>query len=140
MQYLDTSVLVSALTKEVATARVQAWLAGQDPPHLVVSDWVTTEFSAALSVKLRLRTIDANERAEALTAFREMADVSLRFLSVGSAQFQAAARLADRYELGLKAGDALHLAIARDHGARLRTLDQRLAKAARALGVDVALL
>ena len=51
------------------------------------------------------------------------------------------ARLADifvrRFDLGLRAPDALHLAIARRLDATLVTLDRRMATAARELGVAV---
>jgi predicted nucleic acid-binding protein len=41
----------------------------------------------------------------------------------------------DRHDLGLRAADALHLALAADRGLRLVTLDARLRAAALALGV-----
>jgi hypothetical protein len=44
---------------------------------------------------------------------------------------------ARRFDLGLRAPDALHLAIARRLDATLVTLDRRLATAARELGVAV---
>ena len=55
-------------------------------------------------------------------------------------QVRTAARFADRHELGLRVGDALHLAVCADHGATLCTLDRRLAEAAPALGVRTTLL
>jgi hypothetical protein len=55
-------------------------------------------------------------------------------------QFRTAARFADQYSLGLRAGDALHLAICADHGATLCTLDQRLSDPGSALGVKMMLL
>jgi uncharacterized protein len=48
--------------------------------------------------------------------------------------------LADQHALGLRAGDALHLAICTDHGATLCTLDRRLANAGSTLGVKAMLL
>ena len=45
MFYVDTSVLVSALTLETRTAQMQQWLAGQQADQLTVSDWTITEFS-----------------------------------------------------------------------------------------------
>nr|QQZ51955.1 PIN domain-containing protein [Phenylobacterium glaciei] len=59
---------------------------------------------------------------------------------VSAAHFKTAARFADQYALGLRAGDALHLAIAVDQGATLCTLDRRLAEAGQALGLKVELL
>jgi hypothetical protein len=65
---------------------------------------------------------------------------SFEILPISGAQFCIAARFADQYVLGLRAADALHLAIAVDHGATIVTLDQRLAEAATALGVSARLL
>jgi predicted nucleic acid-binding protein len=48
--------------------------------------------------------------------------------------------VADWPALGLRAGDALHLAIASQHGATVYTLDQRIAEAGPALGVSAQLL
>jgi uncharacterized protein len=54
--------------------------------------------------------------------------------------FHSGARLADRHSLGLRAGDALHLAVASDYGATLCTLDERLAKAGPPVGIQTRLL
>ena len=52
--------------------------------------------------------------------------------------FDLAASYAARHDLALRAGDALHLAVASAHGLTLVTLDERMAKAAPELGVPVA--
>lgn len=140
MRYLDTSVLVAALTNEAQTARMQAWLGAQNPEQLTISDWVVTEFSAALSIKLRTGQLQAHHRADALAMFTRLAAESLVVAPISSGHFRIAARFADQYALGLRAGDALHLAIAVDQGATLCTLDRRLAEAGQALGLKLELL
>jgi hypothetical protein len=53
--------------------------------------------------------------------FTRLSVESLIILLVSSLQFRTAARFADQYMLGLRVGDALHLAICADHGATLCT-------------------
>jgi uncharacterized protein len=138
--YLDTSLLVAALTNEAETARAQTWLSEQAADSLAISEWVTTEFSSALSVKLRSGQIEPGHRAEALAMFTRLTADSFAVLPISGSQFRTAARFADQYALGLRAGDALHLAICADHGATLCTLDRRLGAAGPALGVQAILL
>jgi predicted nucleic acid-binding protein len=107
---------------------------------LAISDWVTAEFSAALSVKLRMRTITPQERAIGLALMARMSRDSLTVLPVSAACFHLAAHFADNYATGLRAGDALHLAICAENGLTLYTLDQRLAAAGPPLGVPTQLL
>lgn len=137
--YLDTSLLVAALTKEAKTNLIQQWLRDRATTPLAVSDWVVTEFSAALSLKVRSRQMPAANRAEALATFALWVEESFDLLPVTSLQFRIAARFADQFALGLRASDALHLAICADHGATLCTLDRRLGKAGPALGVKTVL-
>jgi hypothetical protein len=134
MIYVDTSVLVAALTREAQTDRVQHWLAGQSAGALAISPWVVAEFSAALSIKLRTRALQADERASVLTAFRSLTSTAFVRLPIESADFEVAAALADHAGLGLRAGDALHLAILGRLDCTLATLDQTLANAARDVG------
>ena len=137
MIYIDTSVLVSALTKEAGTVLSQAWLAGQEASELAISDWTVTEFASALSLKLRMGTLIAEHRAAAVSEFARLSADSLRVLPVARADFHFAARYADQCRLNIRAGGALHLAICANHGAFLGTLDSRLAEAAAQAGVPL---
>jgi len=139
-RYLDTSLLVAALTNEAETKRMQSWLAAQKSGVLAVSEWVATEFSAALSVKLRTGQIEKTHRSDALAMFAQLMAASFSLLPISAIEFRTAAHFADRSSSGLRAGDALHLAICANHGATICTLDRRLSEAATALGVKTLLL
>jgi predicted nucleic acid-binding protein len=139
MLYLDTSLIVSFISNETSTPIVQRWLQHQFN-ELAISHWTITELSSAMSIKLRRGEITANLRDEALGKFDEFRVVNLTLLPVKSAHFGAAASFADRYDLGVRANDALHLAIAADRGATVCTLDRRLAAAGPALGVPTKVL
>ena len=140
MLYLDTSVLVAALTNEPRTSEIQEWLAAQPPEQLAISDWVITEFSGTLSLKVRTGQLTPAHRAEALAVFASLTEASFTVLPLSRLEFHTAARFADQHVTGLRSGDALHLAVAASHGLRLNSMDRELVQAAEALGVSAALL
>jgi uncharacterized protein len=133
--YLDTAVIVAALTVEPGTARAQAWIAAQPSGDVLISDWVIAEFSSALSIKLRTGQIDTELRTSASAAFSRFCSNKFVVLPVTSGHFRTAAIFADRHALGLRAGDALHLAIASEQGATLCSFDRRLIEAGPALAI-----
>jgi predicted nucleic acid-binding protein len=91
-------------------------------------------------MKLRTGELQATQRNEVLAFFTRMAEASFRILPASRQDFRTAGRFADQYRTGLRAGDALHLAIAANRGASLPILDRTLARAGQALGVDALLL
>jgi uncharacterized protein len=80
------------LTSETETDRVQRWLGRQAEDDLAISDWVATEFSSALSVKLRTGQIEPRHRANALAMFARLTTANLLVVPVSRLQFRAAAR------------------------------------------------
>lgn len=133
-------MLVAALTNEASTGRVQVWLSRQDAATLLISEWVATEFASALSIKIRAGQLTVEDRAKVAGLFTRLKSESLTVVPVTSEHFLTAARFADQYGIGLRAGDALHVAVAAGLGATICTLDKRLADGAIALGVGADLV
>lgn len=140
MSYLDTSVIVSLLTGETSAGRIRLWLNNRQPKPLLISDWSLTETSSALSLKLRTDQITMKAYEAAQTQFRLLAANSLEVLPVLQQHFYEAARYCDQHSLGLRSGDALHLAVAMELNAEIITLDKRFATAAQSLGAPCTLL
>lgn len=140
MFYLDTSLILSGLTPEAATQATLDWLDAHREDDLAVSDWTITEVASALAIKRRTGQIEEIDRLAALAEFERAVTASYIVLPVRREQFRAAARLMEMVETGLRAGDALHVAVARDAGAILATLDRRLAGWDEKFGITTALL
>ncbi|HZF93624.1 MAG TPA: type II toxin-antitoxin system VapC family toxin, partial [Allosphingosinicella sp.] len=127
-----------AVSKELWTRTAQDWL--DEAEEVLVSEWLMTEAAAALSQKQRMNVMSAAERAEAMGVLRGQAEGAMQFVPVTREDFRTAARYAERAETGLRAGDALHLAIAAAADATLVTFDRKQARAAESLGVRILLL
>ena len=140
MNYVDTSVLVAAFVSESHTQRAERWLTGGSDQELAISEWTIAEFSSALAMKLRVGSIDIEARTAALEALAILMQQSLIVFPVTGAHFRIAARYADQHALGLRAPDALHLAISSGQSATLCTFDKRLVAAGRALGLAMRLV
>jgi predicted nucleic acid-binding protein len=137
MIYLDTSVLVSAFLPEATSARVHAWLREHGEEALVISDWTRTEFASALALKVRRQELNNTQAAQVQALFIESADASFVQLEISRTDFRLAAQLCAQADSGLRAGDALHLAVTLQHGAQLLTLDKTLHAAAEQAGASV---
>jgi predicted nucleic acid-binding protein len=135
--YCDTSLIIASMTREAHSPAVWQWLGTQSERRLYVSDWSDTEVSSALSLKVRTEQISAANRIQLMEAWRASIGTSYEQLGVSPENFATAARFIERYELGLRAADALHLAIAQSHGLAMATLDIRLRGAAIEYGVAV---
>jgi predicted nucleic acid-binding protein len=140
MSYLDTSVIVALLTGEASAARIRLWLNNHKPSPLTISHWSYTEVSSALSLKLRTDQIAVRAYEAAQRQFHLLANNSFEVLPVLQKHFYEAARYCDRHDLGLRSGDALHLAVAMELNAEIVTLDKRFSTAAQTLGARCTLI
>ena len=129
MVYLDTSVLGALFFREPGSSQIADRLARARRP-LMISAWTLTEMASVAAIKERSGEIDAAGRGSALAAFQQFVSDSLQLHEVDPQDFRSAAAMLDPVGSGLRAGDALHLAVARRAGADLATLDRRQASAA----------
>ena len=135
--YLDASVLLSLLIADAHTASASAWYSGLRAT-VVVSDFANLEVSAVALRHLRVGRLTQRQVDGALLDFDALRDGCER-LTHDAADFQLAERLVRDISTKLAVADALHLARAKNAGAALATFDERLAQAARAQGLEVAL-
>jgi uncharacterized protein len=139
--YLDTSVVVPLFVREMATPRVLAWrnaLISSQDDELAVSSWTICEFTSAMGIKVRNRDI-SSEKAEAARALLESAFLpKIKMVEAIPTDLRLAEVMLREFSLGLRAGDALHLAIASRCEAReFVSLDRTLCKVAEVVGLRV---
>ena len=140
MIYLDTSAAVPMFVPEPASPAIEAWFESCTEP-LVSSDWIVTEFSSALSIKVRKGEISATQAQAAWKDFDAFCKSGLRLLPVSRKASTKAAGMARNAASGLRSGDALHLAVALEVGVSgIATAGETLAKNAKANGLVVSQL
>jgi len=135
MIYVDTSVIVALLTVEPRTQDVITWYAGlRDAP--TCSDWLLTEFSSALSIKLRTGQITEANAKRVRKEFESLTEGGIRVVQVSRDAFRHAAEMVKLHDHSLRAGDSLHLAVALELGAsHMATLDRTLTENAKRKGM-----
>lgn len=139
MIYVDTSVVVALLTVEPSTQLIVNWFSKLNEP-LISSDWLLTEFSSAISIKLRARQISDTDAKLVQKEFNSLVSGGLQLVPVSRTAFQAAAAMTRNYQSGLRPGDSLHLAIAKELGVpTIATLDKVMTKNTQTLGLKAAL-
>ena len=134
--YLDASAILPTLVEEAASASVDVFLAGASGP-LIISDFAATEVASALARLLRMGLLaerSARERLDTFDVWR--ATVGSNF-ELQPSDVRLAGILIRRFDLSLRAPDAIHIAACRRGDYTLITLDRRLASATQALDVRV---
>jgi len=137
MIYLDTSIIVPLFIREAVSDKVHRWLAGIPAEMLVTSEWTKVEFASAIGSNVRFGRVAAPVAQGALQRFREFFENSVTVLNPEPEDFSLASVYIGRFELRLRAGDALHLAVATNHGAgEVCSLDRVLVAAGRRLNLS----
>jgi predicted nucleic acid-binding protein len=140
MLYFDTSFLAPLILPEATSETIAAFVGALGGDELAVSQWTRVEFSSLLAREVRMGGLDDNAAAQAGACFEAMVNASFSVILPVADDFNLARRYLGKFETGLRAGDAFHLAIATIHRAQLiYTLDKGLLKAGNILGLPVSM-
>jgi predicted nucleic acid-binding protein len=138
MYYFDTSFLIPFFVDERTSRQVDQFLRRQPVGEASISQWTRIEFSSAVARQVCIGSMNSRTAVEVESAFDSLIAESFGMILPAQTDFDLAKQFLRRYETGLRAGDALHLAIASNHGARaIYSLDRGLLKAGRLLELPV---
>lgn len=132
MLYFDTSFLAPLILEEATSAKIEAFFAKCPAGDLYISHWTRVEFASLIAREVRMGGLAESDALLAIAQFDELVTDSFRVLAPGVADYELAKAYIQHFATKLRAGDALHLAIAHNNGAKtLYTLDEGLLHAAR---------
>ncbi len=138
MLYFDTSFLTPLIKPESTSAEVTRFVAKLPKGALVISHWTRVEFSSAIAREVRMGAMNTKDAHAADSLFEQIVAESFSVLLPGMGEFELAKQYLANHKTGLRAGDALHLAIANNHRATaIYSLDKKLIKAGKMLGLPV---
>jgi predicted nucleic acid-binding protein len=145
--YFDTSALAPLILEESTSSSVERFMAGLPEGELSISHWTRVEFSSLLAREVRMGGLERQVAEDADAQFETMVAESFVVFLPNADDFTLAKAylhntLAKAYlhnhETGLRAGDALHLAIASNRRAEaIYSFDTTLLKAGALLGLPV---
>lgn len=138
MVYLDTSFVAPLVIAENSSDAVEAFVLKVKPGELTTSMWTQVELSSLVSRKVRMGELSDSQAEVVRREFDRVLGESFEMLAPTAADFAAAAKYLEIPKTALRAGEALHLAIAANHRAkRILTLDQRFIEAGKLLKLPV---
>ena len=136
MRYFDTSFLVPLILPEASSEPIAGFFGGLETDDLAISHWTWVEFASLLAREVRMGGLDAGTAREAGARFEEMIHESFVVLLPNLDDFDRAKEWLGHFETGLRAGDALHLAIAGNRSAEaVYSLDKQMIAAGKTLGL-----
>lgn len=136
MNYLDTSFIAPYYLEEANSQQITVFLQNLPAGSFTISDWTQAEFASLLARRVRMGELTLSFAQTVLAAFTEDMHSSADVTEPTRADFTEATNLLlHDPSLGLRAPDALHLAIVHNRNLTLYTLDQTLLHAAQALGM-----
>ena len=138
--YVDTSVWCAYCFNEEDAEKAVQWLGSVEMENVGTAWWTRTEFESALALQLRKKALNEQQAKRSRKLFDNLMAMVVG-LNVVEADFLEAAHSCKLYASKLRAGDALHLAVAGRHGCTaLATLDKDMRGNAHRLGLEVVAL
>ena len=104
----------------------------------MISDLAVAEIASAMSRLVRSTGYPAGIAQSRLDEFDEWRAAKALAVTLTTGDVSDATALVRRFDLMLRAPDALHLVLARRSGASLATLDRHMSKAAQAIDLPLA--
>ena len=136
MVYFDTSFLTPLFLEEPTSETVERFISSLPVTDLSTSHWTRVEFSSLLAREVRMAGLSETQARSADAAFEAAIGETFQMLTPTVDDFDHAKVLLGRPKTGLRAADALHLAIAsRREMDVIYSLDRGLLKAATLLNV-----
>jgi predicted nucleic acid-binding protein len=138
MIYLDTSFVAPLVIAEESSEAIEATIMKVKPGELATGLWTQIELASLVARKLRMGELSATDADAVRRECKKILDESFKMLLPTAADFATATTFLEIPKTGLRAGDAMHLAIAANHGARkIWSLDQGFIKAGKLLKLPV---
>lgn len=140
MRYYDTNVILSLYLTQSITSKASAEVA-KDQPYIVISDWTSVEVKSALAKELRMKLLTEVQAEKVWERFYQDVQHGRYTLLHLNPSVMTKAHECIELDGSLRAGDALHIAVAFKHGRLgIVTADAEQAKAAKKNGLKVTLL
>jgi uncharacterized protein len=138
MRYFDTSFLTPLIREEKTSSRVARFVVGLTTGELAISLWTEVEVASLLARDVRMGVITGDEAKNADALFEDIVRQSFVVVSPSVDDYALARHHLHNYGTDLRAGDALHLAIAGNRRAEaIYSLDKPMIKAGKILGLPV---
>jgi uncharacterized protein len=138
MLYFDTSFIVPYILPEATSGRVQRFFSEHHADELAISDWTRVEFFSMLAREVRGGGLPEQAAREADERFEATMTQSFLVVLPDRNDFNLCKRYLAQFDTGLRSGDAMHLAVAANHGAQMvYTLDKKLLRAGKMFGLPV---
>ena len=140
MIYFDTSFIAPLFFSENTSDEVGCVIQALSTQELAVSYWTKAEFTSLTARRFRMKELTKADSEKILDEFEEYISTSFETLIPMASDFSLAITFIKKYETKLRAGDALHLAIAKNRNVNaFYTLDKQLVSASKLLGIPVSI-